>query len=192
MENASDALIMAGQILIFIVALTVCISSFSTLRQGVDSIIGETETVKFAKGENGYINYIEADNNKAIRIVGAETVVSSLYRALKENYVVYLKLKDTSNLFVGTGDAVVDKYIAKQDLIINRKKIISKDDSLIKVTIGTNTNTQIDSKLRKVLFNKIKDLSFYEYYGQYQDATDAPQADKTTHRIITYIDTKCF
>ena len=67
MENASDALIMAGQILIFIIALTVCISSFSILRKSVDSIIGETETVKFAKGEKGYLNYIEADNNKAIR-----------------------------------------------------------------------------------------------------------------------------
>ena len=88
MENASDALIMAGQILIFIIALTVCISSFSILRKSVDSIIGETETVKFAKGEKGYLNYIEADNNKAIRKVGAETVVSSLYRAIKENYVV--------------------------------------------------------------------------------------------------------
>lgn len=37
MENASDALIMAGQILIFLVALTLCISSFSDLRTNIQN-----------------------------------------------------------------------------------------------------------------------------------------------------------
>ena len=32
MENATDALIMAGSVLIFLIALSVCVSSFTTLR----------------------------------------------------------------------------------------------------------------------------------------------------------------
>ena len=191
MENASDALIMAGQILIFIVALTVCITSFSTLRAGVDSIISETDTVKFAKGEDGYINYIQSNENNAIRKVGVETIVSSLYRAIKENYVVYIKLENYGSIFTGTGDGVIDKYKATNDLVINSKTIITRGETLIKVTIGNNTNTQIDAKLRKNLFNKIRDVEFYEYFGQYQDDTLANTEEKSTHRIITYIDTNC-
>ena len=49
MENASDALIMAGQMLIFIVALTVCISSFTTVRAEINRIVGENEEIRMAK-----------------------------------------------------------------------------------------------------------------------------------------------
>ena len=89
MENVSDALIMAGQVLIFIIALTVCISSFSTLRAGIDSTISQTETIKFAKDSEGYINFIQSRDSGATRIVGAETVVSSMYRAIKEDFTMY-------------------------------------------------------------------------------------------------------
>ena len=58
MENASDALIMAANVLLFVIALTVCISSFSMLRQGVDNILGQTEVVDLAKDSDIYINYI--------------------------------------------------------------------------------------------------------------------------------------
>ena len=39
MENATDALIMAGSVLIFLIALSVCVSSFTTLRTEIDQII---------------------------------------------------------------------------------------------------------------------------------------------------------
>ena len=89
MENVSDALIMAGQVLIFIIALTICISSFTALRVGVDEVVGQTETVQMARDSQGYINYIDSEKVNAARVVGAETVVSSMYRAIKENYVIY-------------------------------------------------------------------------------------------------------
>ena len=46
MENAADVLIMAVDMLIFMLALTLCISSFSNVRQGVDNIINRPETKK--------------------------------------------------------------------------------------------------------------------------------------------------
>ena len=98
MENATDALIMAGSVLIFIIALTVCISSFTTLRVGIDDIVTQTETVEMAKDSSGnYINYIQAQDD-SIRIVGAETVVTSISRAIKEDYVVYIKLKNFNDI----------------------------------------------------------------------------------------------
>ena len=197
MENASDALIMAGQILIFIVALTVCITSFSNVRSGVDSIISETDTVKFAKGEDGYINYIQSDQNKAIRKVGIETVVSSMYRASKENYDIYIKLYDTSgiNSLATDENSKVEIYEAKQDLTLKlgdvEKTPIHVHDNLIKIGIGIGVNQNINTKLRSGLYEKINDLSFYEYFGQYQNNSQVGENDKTTYRIITYIDSRC-
>lgn len=196
MENATDALIMAGQILIFIIALTVCISSFSTVRSGVDRLISQTDTVKFAKGENGYINYIQSDNNKAIRKVGVETVVSSMYRASKENYDIYIKLQDSSNLDNNLEeDENVEFYYATKDIVMDMNGIsktpIRNGDKLIRIGIGKGKNQNINLKLRNGLYNKIKNLSFYEYFGQYQNDTQANSSDRITYRIITYIDSKC-
>ena len=99
MENASDALIMAGEMLIFIVALTVCISSFTKVRVEIDKIVGQKETVQMAKNEENqeYVNYIKSKKNNSIRVVRAETLLPSMYRAIKENYVIY---KLISNVYV--------------------------------------------------------------------------------------------
>ena len=80
MENASDALIMAGQILIFIVALTVCLSSFTNVRAEVNRIVGENEEIRFAKDGETYVNFIESKKGSANRVVEADTIVTSLYR----------------------------------------------------------------------------------------------------------------
>ncbi len=98
MENATDALIMAGQVLIFIVALTVCISSFTELRSNIAEVIQQTETINMAKDGDAYINYIESNRSHSTRVVGAETVISSMYRSVKEDYVVYIKLLDSSDI----------------------------------------------------------------------------------------------
>ena len=197
MENASDALIMAGQILIFIVALTGCITSFSTVRSGVDNIISETDTVKFARGEEGYINYIQSDQNKAIRKVGIETVVSSMYRASKENYEIYIKLFDLSSInSLPDDETKVEFYEAEQDLTLKlgdvEKTPIHAHDNLIKIGIGIGKNQNINTKLRSGLYERISDLSFYEYFGQYQNNNEVGENDKTTYRIVTYIDSRCF
>ena len=62
MDNISEALYMAGSVLIFIIALTVAISSFTTVRTGIDNMLGQTETVKMAKDGENYINFINSRN----------------------------------------------------------------------------------------------------------------------------------
>ena len=192
MENASDALIMATNVLLFVIALTVCISSFSMLRQGVDNIIGETEVVKLANDSDTYINYIDSRNNSSIRKVGAETVVASMVRSIKENYVVYIKLRDYDRLF--QGDNAVDKIIATKDIKIkplkgtNEKTIITKGDSLIKVTIGNNSNQEINDKLKNKLYDFLKDKQYYEYLGEYVNDTEVNIEEKIVYRVITYVE----
>lgn len=187
MENASDALIMAGQVLIFLVALTVCISSYTTLRVQIDRIIGQTETVSLAKDSTGYINFIESKSSGSIRKVGADTIVSTISRAPKENYVVYIKLLDNKYNYVGS-DVVVSK--ATKDITINGQKIISKDDKIIKVTNGYDTNQNVNSLLKNSFYNVLKDGHFFEYLGEYQDesAEGVSTENKQVKRLITYIE----
>ena len=189
MENVSDALIMAGQVLIFIVALTVCISSFTTLRVGIDEIVGQTETVQMARGSSGYINYIDSKDAEATRLVGVDTVVSAMYRAIKENYVIYLVAADCDAL-KGLGENAVDIMEAEHPLTIGGKTVITEGQKIIQVTIGNETNQDINAKLKNGFYNKIKNFSFYEYLGEYQNAS-APGVsteNKETYRIITYIE----
>lgn len=192
MENASDALIMAANVLLFVIALTVCISSFSMLRQGVDNIIGETEVVKLANDSDTYINYIESRNNSSIRKVGAETVVASMVRSIKENYVVYIKLNDYGTIF--NGDNAVNQSKATKDIKIkplkgtNEKTIITKGDSLIKVTIGSNSNQEINAKLKNKLYDFLKDKQYYEYLGEYVNNTEVNIEEKIVYRVITYVE----
>ena len=93
MENATDALIMMASVLLLVVALTVNISSFSTIKNQMDEILSQEDTVDrvtqvSVDGKQEYINYYKSEND--IRIVDASTVMTSIRRTNKENYNVYL------------------------------------------------------------------------------------------------------
>ena len=75
MENAVDALKMAGAVLIFVLALSLGITSFSQARQASDAILD------FQDRETEYINgdfYYETTGTE--RTVGLETIIPSIYR----------------------------------------------------------------------------------------------------------------
>lgn len=83
MENASDAIIMAGAVLIFVIALTVAMTVFSQARATIDTVV-------YASDRTNYYEYLEMDisNNIKNRIVGLETIIPTLYKYYKENYTV--------------------------------------------------------------------------------------------------------
>lgn len=196
MENASDALIMAGQMLIFIVALTVCISSFTTVRAEVNRIVGENEEIRMAKDGDTYLNYIESKKSSSTRVVGSEAVVTSMYRAIKEDYVIYIKFK-RYNKQIGT-----NQYITKMNATVDSKiikdgqPIIKVNDKLIKITIGSDTNQNINSVLRSTngggvsVFDIMREKKFNEYLGEYQksSAEGVTSENKEVYRIITYVE----
>lgn len=88
MENAVDSLKIAFGVLIFTVALSISISTFSNAKQAIDSII----TSKDKTQEYVYIKPASSSN----RDVGIETIVTSLYKAYSENYRVEFYVKDAS------------------------------------------------------------------------------------------------
>ena len=83
MENASDAIVIAGAVLIFVIALTVAMTVFSQARSTVDTVV-------YASDRTNYYEYLEMDisNNIKNRIVGLETIIPTLYKYYKENYTV--------------------------------------------------------------------------------------------------------
>lgn len=183
MENASEALIMAGQVLIFIIALTVCISSFTTVRVGIDGMMDEAETIKLSKDSDLYVNYIQSRDEGATRIVGAETVVSSMYRAIKEDFTMYVEFNNKDSfLLTKLETKLKDKGI---------ELIRSKDNpKRLEVRISNTANYKSHAILANGFYEDIKDLKFKEYLGEYQENTDSgvSSENKQVKRIITYIE----
>ena len=83
MENAVDALKIAGSVLLFVMAISVAILSFGQVRQVSDVILDyrDRETVYI---DGNY--YYEASGTE--RSVGLETIIPTIYRAYFENYKI--------------------------------------------------------------------------------------------------------
>lgn len=81
MENAADALKMAAEVLLFILALGITISSFSQAR--------ETSEILLRYTDRDYVTQYVEDLETTERVVGIETIIPTIYRAYKENYKIY-------------------------------------------------------------------------------------------------------
>lgn len=81
MENAVDALKIAFGVLVFVIALTVAFALLSQAKATSDIML-------FASDKTNYYTYSEDAENEEGRIVGADVVISSLYRYYKESVVV--------------------------------------------------------------------------------------------------------
>ena len=81
MENAVDALKIAAAVLVFVIALTIAFALLSQAKATSDIML-------FASDKTNYYTYSNEADNSAGRIVGADVVISSLYRYYKESVVV--------------------------------------------------------------------------------------------------------
>ena len=86
MENAAEALRMAGGFLIFVLALTICINAFTQARQGIDDVV--------LYSDREYLSLYLEQNDSTKRVVGAESIVPTIYRAYKENVKINFAFLD--------------------------------------------------------------------------------------------------
>lgn len=87
MENATDAIKMAFGMLVFVVALSIAVFSFTRVRETSASITQRADEAAYYDR----ITLAESDSStwaSSSRIVGVETVIPTLYRYYKENYTV--------------------------------------------------------------------------------------------------------
>ena len=216
MENAADALKMAGAVLIFVIALSISIVSFGQVRQASDVILNykDRETV-YIDGDY----YYEATGTE--RTVGLETVIPSIYRAYNEQYKIVFQFADGRPIYKCTYSSgnsversVLDSafeydggVITTEDRNQNNKTFLHyiiygiQDDVNFNNWYGINGNKRIELPYG-TLYDRLKNKTIKEYLGVYypvetsetetttdQDfsSTEQPDANKVEKRIITYV-----
>ncbi len=198
MENAAEALKMAFGYLMFVLALTISISSFSQARETIEAVI----TMKDRETE---YTYVEAQNKK---VVGIETIIPTIYKAYKENFriIFYKSYVDENNNEPYYLYYSVDKYNSniktpinyidlEQEILADSQEAIEHIDILLnKRPTDVNNKYYNQFMYQDGLYNELKDKKFEEILGEYylEDSqagheTDTIEANKTKKRIITYI-----
>ena len=127
MENAVEALKMAGSVLLFILALSVAILAFTKARQTVDVLISYADREYFTI-ENDERFYYLPDEEKENRYVNLETIIPAMYRAFTERYKIIFKYPGSDK-----GDYIYS-YEDKEKDIIDESNIIDMDEN--KETFG--------------------------------------------------------
>ena len=181
MENATDALIMAGSVLLLIIALTVTISSLSNLRTQAQDILMERDRLEIAQDSKGYINYIKNDD-KDIRIVGIESIISSIRRMWKEDYTIYIATK--SLLTEIPQELRLNNIENSSNSIVQGKYIIKLSQA------GVGNQLIKDEKVLSEIYNNLKEKKFNEHIGIYQNKAieGVSEANKNTYKIITFVE----
>ena len=209
MENAADALKMAGAVLLFVLAVSVAIVSFGQARETADTILD------YKDRETVYIDgnlYYETTGTE--RTVGLETVIPTIYRAYLENYKVVfegldspiytMKLSNGNEIKKYTLDLetkissdqsqnIYNVSLANDEqkseflcgiLYKNFNKSGSKTNFEKKYNVSLPDNSLIEQLNGKVSSGKV----IKEYLGVYyqEDNEEVPDVNKTEKRIITY------
>lgn len=136
MENAVDALKMAAAVLVFVMALGISISSFSQARTTADILI------KYTDRET--VTQYTQDTGDTTRIVGAETIIPTIYRAYNENYKIlfYNSVGDLIELYtkMENGARVSVNYIDLEKEVLGDNR--QQDNFIMALLYGTDATLQ--------------------------------------------------
>lgn len=108
MENASDMLLIAFAVLIFIIALSVTLTTLTQAKSTADIVL-------FYSDRENFQTPLKADLDNASdggRIVGVDTVIATIYRCAKEKFAV--KIIDGSQIFDFEYDTQTEEKIQQE------------------------------------------------------------------------------
>lgn len=201
MENATQALKMAAAVMIFVLSLTITITSFGEARKTLQTIISSQDREVNLRAED-YVSTLTDANGNIItqRTVRAETIVPTIYKAYKENYKIVFKglskpLYEKASTSV-SGDRI-DVYAIdlEKDVVGTNKE---KEEFVMALLYGSRYPDLIE-KFKKTgiflynddFYDTIKGKSFIESLGVYyqdelQGQSDVPDANRIKKRVITY------
>ncbi len=204
MENAAEALKMAGAVFIFVLALSIIIFYFGQVRQVSDTILNyrDRETV-----------YIDGDlyykTSGTERNVNLETIIPSIFRAYLENYKIVFEFQNSVNpepiyIIKDSSGNDIKKYCldleTKQDtpyrnvVLANNTQKAEFLCGILYRDFGTINQTTFERKYgirlgNETLYNQLARANeITEYLGIYyqNDNPDVPEVMRTEKRIITY------
>lgn len=194
MENAADALKMAGAVLLFVLAISIIILAFGQVRASADTIID------YRDRETSYIDgnyYYEESGNS--RKVGLETIIPSIYRAYLENYKIVFE--GLNSPIYKIGDTPKYSLDLENENIDNKNLTLANDEAKVEFLQGIlfgkykedkskfSTKFNINLVQCEPIYNQLKDKeNITEYLGVYyqNDSPSVLEANKIKKRIITY------
>ena len=213
MENAAEALRMAGGVLIFVLALTISINAFSQSRQGIDNLV--------LYSDREFLSTYVEQNEGTKRIVGTESIVPTIYRAYKENIKINFIFSNNQE----SDTSIAPLYTVSSYGSDENEKIFSIDLStqtngsekqkeffLYNILFGTGikgngklyTDDEYDDNMKSfktIIFNPdglYKRLTNGDLRGTYEESlgvyflnqgdgtTDKSTTNKTEKKVITY------
>lgn len=191
MENAVEALKIAFAVMMFVMALTLSISSFSQATSAVTSIVNMNDR----EIEYTYVQPSE----KLTRTVGVETIVPSLYRAYKENIEIYFFKSNGEPLILYYETDITGKRVKENgydvginyiDLSLENFATAEEAINHLDTLLGVNPNTytgkyknQLNKNYPDGLYAFLSKYSFEEELGEYYQGTGSTKIKK---RVITY------
>ena len=203
MENAVDALKMAGAVLLFVLAISVAIVSFGQVRETADTILNYKDRETVYIDGNLYYQATETE-----RTVGLETIIPTIYRAYIENYkIVFQGLNEPIYTLKLSGDTKIAKYTIDLEtktttdgIQINNVALANdeqKSEFLCGILYKDFSKSGSEENFKKKynvdlptnsLINRLKGTKITEYLGVYyqNDNENVPDVNKTEKRIITY------
>ncbi len=200
MENAADAIKVAGAVLLFVLALSIIIPFFSQARETADMILDTRDR------ETVYINgdlYYKATGTE--RQVGWETVLPTIMRAYLENYKIVfdkellsgpiytIKREGKEDLPKYSLDLETTNGIDYQNVSLANEKlkaeflcgILYHEYKVSKQDFNEKFNIEIGDNPLKDMLDKKTIIERLGVYYQNDDA-NVPDVNKTQKRIITY------
>lgn len=193
MENAVDALKLGVAVLIFVLALSVCVTAFSEARIA-SSILLDYRDREFWLGSS---DYWHSETSDPARIVGKETIIPSIYRAKTEKFKIVFEFKDDYFLFSKKIDGVDTKIN-----VVELETLESYGDSFINIVLYGDDKNGVKNDIQNAknitfrdslfLFERIYNKQFHELPGEFypSEATagksKVPEANREKKREITY------
>ena len=201
-DNIADALKLAAFVLIFVLAVSICISSFSITRQAIDFTLNQTD-------REYYSTYVE-NSQTTERLVSLETIIPNILRAYTENYKIYFFDKENNPITIYSktngGRTVNINYIDLEKEVINKESLDEFIQGILYGTLKLEENIEEIFEKRNIKFTNEgiygiikKGDKFKENLGEYyqeadseenlnsSDTSSVPEGNKVKKRVITYI-----
>lgn len=199
MENAVDALKMAGAVLMFVMALSVSIVAFGQVRQTADLVLDQTDRESYNIDGDFYYEATATE-----RQVSIETIIPSIYRAYNEQYkIVFEGLTEPIYTYKGqraqAGESTangIERYAIDlefdNDIIVTDDKTTGYNTFLNAIIYGVKdenfsrwyetVNKRVELP-RESLYDRLKGKVILEYLGVYYPSETADEPIETSDEL---------
>ena len=194
MENAAQAIRMAAAVLVFILALTVFFTTFTSAKNSSDAVLKmqdkqaylESSNVEnyLYKSKSGITNDSANYTSEGNRIVGIDAVISTIYRYDKEKIGVTIMKKDGT--VIARYDTVTESLMNSWNGIENeeKEKFAEKISENLTVTVGNEEiKPSIDTQKLENLYKMENGTICAPWFGNSSNILNRIKADITGTEI---------